>query len=633
MARGHYGVALRQIHTLFNVGTFAGLTDGQLLERFLTQRDETAELAFAVLVERHGPMVLRVCRRVLTRPHDVEDAFQAAFLVLVRRASLIRKHESVGSWLHGVAYRVATCARAASVRRRLHEQRRAEMAALDVGMPEEPDVGPALHEEVGRLPERFRAPVVLCDLEGLTYEEAARQLGWPLGTIKSRLARGRQRLRERLVRRGLAPSAGVLSASLAAECASAAVPRNLLDATVRAAMRYAAGKAATAGTVSASVASLTEGVLKTMFLTKLKTAVLVVGVVATGAGVWAKTDGNEDPDAKQAPAAAAARSDTDRLTDLDAKLDVLLKTLGEYDPRRPHIVQDGASHHSGPSTNPAEKNVKAPPPAGQPVTPSLSWRFGQPTTADPFQSSPSHAFAQTQGWGNLNPKELPQGFPPQGWTFDPRNNIPFQTQPNGQLPFAVQFQPNAQEPFAFFNPDAREAGQGEDPKDGRPLAKPLSDEQRNERFHKILEQWLRMGPVRLTCSGDLEVSMRIKDAKKLEQAKPILDQMLKQGVVNLTLDSQSLTPNLPPSLNWNAYPGWQSHEPPAQSQSRTPWDSWSQQFRNPHSSPGEKPQSAAAPSSPDKALADRLTNVEQKLDQILKALGDRQSDSRPGAKP
>jgi RNA polymerase sigma-70 factor (ECF subfamily) len=325
----HNGAALRELHTLFDVGTFAGLGDGQLLERFEARRGEGAELAFAALVERHGPMVLRVCRGVLRDAHAADDAFQATFLVLARRAGSVRKRESVGSWLHGVAYRVARCARAAEARRRAHERRAAEMAARAGGGEGPDDLGPVLHEEIGRLPDRYRAAVVLCDLEGSTYEEAARRLGWPVGTIKSRLARGRARLRARLARRGVAPAAG---GAIGLAPAALRVPPALAEATVRVAMQGSTGHAAAAGAVPASVAALTDGVLKAMMLSKIKlalaaTAVVALGGVATG---WAQVAPGARPAGGED--ARAAKADAD---DLVHKLRTLLAERGDEVPTQP----------------------------------------------------------------------------------------------------------------------------------------------------------------------------------------------------------------------------------------------------------------------------------------------------------
>ena len=186
------GAALRQIQSLYTSGTCSGLTDGQLLERYIAGRGERAEAAFAAMVERHGPMVLRICRAVLRDEHDAEDAFQATFLVLARWAGSIRNQGSLGSWLFGVAGRVARCARSGAARRRWHERRLAEMRADSVADVTPDDLGDAIRREVGRLPERLRAAVVLCYFEGQTCEQAADQLNLPVGTIKSRLSGARR---------------------------------------------------------------------------------------------------------------------------------------------------------------------------------------------------------------------------------------------------------------------------------------------------------------------------------------------------------------------------------------------------------------------------------------------------------
>ena len=259
-------------------------TDAELLDRFVTCRDESA---FEALVRRHGPMVLGVCRQLLWNAHDVEDAFQAAFLVLVNRAASIRSRTLLANWLYGVAYRVAVRARVNAARRQAREARGVEMAAAEPQAEGiDPELRPALYEELNRLPEKYRAPVVLCYLQGKTNEEAARQLAWPVGTVKGRLNRARELLRSRLTRRGVALSVGVLTQQMA----PAAVPAALLDSTIKTALLVAAGQAATAGLVSAPVAALSQGVLKTMFLTRLTIACTVlfgVGVIGAGTGLLA----------------------------------------------------------------------------------------------------------------------------------------------------------------------------------------------------------------------------------------------------------------------------------------------------------------------------------------------------------
>lgn len=293
------GQNLRRIDVLFNVGTAADLSDGELLERYASRGGEAAELAFAALVERHGPVVYRVCRRMLRDPNDAQDAFQAAFLVLIRKAHSIRNRDSVGSWLYGVALRVASDARAATSRRVAHER---NAARPELQLPGSCDLAEALTEEVGRLPEKFRVPIVLCDLEGYTCEEVARRLGWPLGTVRSRLTRGKERLRSRLQRRGLAPSSSVLLAAL--RMPAEAVPPAVVGSTLRTAVSITTGRAV-AGAVSAPVFALSEGVLRSMLISKIKitAGAVLAGVLAAGsAGVLAQAGGGPDPKAPSGPA-------------------------------------------------------------------------------------------------------------------------------------------------------------------------------------------------------------------------------------------------------------------------------------------------------------------------------------------
>jgi RNA polymerase sigma factor (sigma-70 family) len=284
MTSGSTAAAMRQIGTLFGSGTVAGMTDGQLLERFLARRDEGAEVAFAALVARHGPMVLGVCRRALADPGDAEDAFQATFLILVRRAHSVRVDDSLGRWLYGVSRKVAARARTFAARRPRHESTAFDAIEARSPDPDRFDVRSTIDEELARLPESYRSAVVLCDLGGLTLEEAARELGRPVGTIKSRLSRGRARLRSSLGRRGLAPSM---------KMAAPMVPARLAEAVVRTSMISAIGGASAAGTVPASAVALAEGMLKTMTGIKLKlaaAALLSIGIAATGAGVMARQE-------------------------------------------------------------------------------------------------------------------------------------------------------------------------------------------------------------------------------------------------------------------------------------------------------------------------------------------------------
>jgi RNA polymerase sigma factor (sigma-70 family) len=287
MNSGKAGEAGRQLEVLWTSGTLTGLSDSQLLSHYVNARDRdaVAEAAFRELVNRHGPMVLAVCRHLLWRPHDAEDAFQATFLVLVRQANSIRVDGSLAPWLSSVAYRTARRARDIAARYRPLDL--VPMEALSQSAPEQAyhfDLRPLLHEELDRLPDKLRDVIVLCHLQGRSHEEAARLLRWPIGTVSSRLSRGRQLLRSRLERRGLEVAPGLLATGWLAG-APATVASPLLESTVAAAVGSASAKA-----VSALVLSLTHGVLKTMLLRKLKTislAVLLIGGTMGGLGVWA----------------------------------------------------------------------------------------------------------------------------------------------------------------------------------------------------------------------------------------------------------------------------------------------------------------------------------------------------------
>jgi RNA polymerase sigma factor (sigma-70 family) len=265
------------------------VSDALLLDRFVEQWDQAA---FRDLVRRHGPMVLGVCRRILRDPHAAEDAFQVTFLLLVRKAGSVRKRESVGPWLYGVARRVALEARGAALRRQVPVRSDPEAPGVDDhdGL-ERDELCAALHEELGRLPEKYRAPLVLCYIEGLPHEAVARRLGWPLGTVRVRIARGRDLLKARLIRRGLTPAAVLLALGLLTKTA-AAVPPRLVEATVRAAARVAAGEEVPRGEVPARVVDLERKVRKAMRLSGLKWATaFALAVVVTGAGVAAMVPG------------------------------------------------------------------------------------------------------------------------------------------------------------------------------------------------------------------------------------------------------------------------------------------------------------------------------------------------------
>jgi RNA polymerase sigma factor (sigma-70 family) len=256
--------------------------DGRLVDAFLDGRDEAA---FETLVKKHGPMVLGVCRRVIGNVHDAEDAFQAVFLVLARKAGSIVPRGQVGNWLHGVAYRTALQARSRLGRHRARERQVTEMPQAtvlpDVDLSE---LHQALDRELHGLPEKYRVPIVLCELEGRSRKDVARQLKIPEGTLSSRLAKARDLLAQRLARHGVALSASALTAVLV-EQASAALTPGLVAATVQAATLAALGQSA-AGLVSAQVVALSQGVMKTMFLDKIKVvSLMLLGVLLGGFGI------------------------------------------------------------------------------------------------------------------------------------------------------------------------------------------------------------------------------------------------------------------------------------------------------------------------------------------------------------
>ncbi len=287
MGQAGAGQLMKSWRTLLEAGPVAAMTDAMLLERFAARRDAAGEAAFAALVARHGPMVRRLCRRWLVDPHDADDAFQATFLVLSRRAGSIRHPERLASWLYGTAHRTSRKLKAQSSSRRRHEAGAARVEPMpgdDPGRIEEVQI---VLDEVARLPEAWRAALVLCELEGRPQAEAARSLGCSDRTLRRRLTRASGRLHARLTRRGLAPSAALLASAFAADPASAAVPATTADATAHAALEFAAGKLA-AGTVPASAVLLAEGIITTMLSIKIKGIAVAAGVLlmlGVGAGV------------------------------------------------------------------------------------------------------------------------------------------------------------------------------------------------------------------------------------------------------------------------------------------------------------------------------------------------------------
>jgi RNA polymerase sigma factor (sigma-70 family) len=280
------GSVLRQLRRLVGGAEGVESPDGQLLEQFATTRDERA---FEELLARHGPMVYSVCRRVLDNDHDAADAYQATFLVLARKAGSIRKRGSVGSWLYGVAYRVARKSRTRGDRLLTLEEPVNPMCDADPTTPAVwNDLRGVLDDELNRLPAKYRDPLVLCYLEGQTHEQAAKSLGWPSGTMSRRVGRGLEWLRERLVRRGVTMPSAALAAALAGSSAQAVTPVGLSAATARAAVLFAQ-HAAIGNAASASVLALADGMLHSLQFARLKffgLAVFALGLLSTAGVVY-----------------------------------------------------------------------------------------------------------------------------------------------------------------------------------------------------------------------------------------------------------------------------------------------------------------------------------------------------------
>jgi RNA polymerase sigma factor (sigma-70 family) len=300
---------LHHLHHLLESGG-SPPDDRRLLQRFVTQRDQEA---FAELVTRHGPLVFGLCRRVLRDLHDAEDVFQATFLVLARKAATIRKPESLSCYLHGIAYRLALKARAEADKRRRHERR-----ASGTGETEDTDlswreVRASIDEELQRLPQTMRLPLVLCYLEGQTQDEAARRLGWSRGTLKRRLERGRDRLRIRLIRRGVTLGGSLFAVALTESATRGAVPSELRTTAIKAGMQFTTGDpTAIAATRSALLA---KGALQTMLTTKLKIGAMLIallGCAATAAGLASRQEPVANPPSERAEAAAPPRPAEDK---------------------------------------------------------------------------------------------------------------------------------------------------------------------------------------------------------------------------------------------------------------------------------------------------------------------------------
>jgi RNA polymerase sigma factor (sigma-70 family) len=348
MATRFQGRVLQHLRRAALLHDGGGLTDGELLSRFLAGCEEAA---FAALVRRHGPMVLGVCRRVLGNLHDAEDAFQATFLVLVRRADAIVPRDLVGNWLYGVAFRTALEAKVTRARHKAKERQVTARSGMQDVVEEaaQRERLQLLDQELSRLPDRYRVPIVLCDLEGRTHREAARTVGCPEATLSTRLLRARQLLARRLASRGLAWAGGTLAVVLGKEVARAGVSAPLVTSTIHAATAVAAGRAV-AAVASNRVAALTNGVLKTMLLHRLKALAVVaalVGLLPLGAGLRPRQALAERP---ALPAAAAKRAPAEGQVETLRQLEAVKWNLLRVDvgKRTLHIADTHAERSWGP---------------------------------------------------------------------------------------------------------------------------------------------------------------------------------------------------------------------------------------------------------------------------------------------
>jgi RNA polymerase sigma factor (sigma-70 family) len=312
MSTSHLSRLVRDLRVAALAGVERGNPDGHLLESFVSRRDAAA---LGVLVRRHAPMVWGVCRRLLGHEQDAEDAFQATFLVLVRKAASVVPRERVGNWLYGVAYRTALKARTTRARRRGREM----TAVVERPSTESEiwhDLRPVLDQELSRLPEKYRAAVVLCDLEGKSRAEAACELGIPEGTLSSRLGRGRAILAKRLAGRGVGLTGCLLGAILSENAASAAVPTQVVFAAVKAASHFATGQASPAGASTAATTFLVKGVLNAMLFSKVKAVagiLLAVGLIAVVAGhCFPRAAAGQPFDDQRTPKAARATAEQGR---------------------------------------------------------------------------------------------------------------------------------------------------------------------------------------------------------------------------------------------------------------------------------------------------------------------------------
>ncbi|MDE2508964.1 MAG: RNA polymerase sigma factor [Planctomycetota bacterium] len=376
MAFGRGGTVAHDLRRLFEFGTTSGLSEAELLDRFARSRDESA---FETLVARHGPMVMGVCRRLLADPTDADDAFQATFLVLARRAGSIARPERLASWLHGVARRVALRARKMRAQQSSRISTTCDLNTLahDVSTTafdaiEHCELVAALDEEVARLPAFYRAAVVLCLLEGRSHDEAALVLDRPVGTVRSRLARGRALLRSRLARRGFAASAALAATEATAHASATALSPALVAATTLAALMTTRGTVV--GTFSTAASALAHKVLQAMFWSHVKviaavTVCAAVGTVWTGSRVaaWSSQKAGSGAPSGLTPGGAAGVEALHRASD-----------------REVAKIPDGDAA----TTSPDEKPRQAPAEKEAKLAPATPTQGRPPLPFDPNASKP-----------------------------------------------------------------------------------------------------------------------------------------------------------------------------------------------------------------------------------------------------
>jgi RNA polymerase sigma factor (sigma-70 family) len=385
MAARHMDEVIKRLSRAVIVRDGASLADSHLLNCFIADRDEAA---FEALVRRHGPMVWGVCRRILFNIQDAEDAFQATFLILIRKAESIVPREMVANWLYGVAYKTALKTRAMTAKRSVKEKQVVHMPEITAGPPERVhDWQPVLDYEVNRLNSKYRAAVVLCDLEGKTRREAARQLGVPEGTLSARLDRARKTLAKRLTRQGVAFTGASLAVALAHNAASASVPALVVSSTIRAASVLMSGPVVAKSAISIKVLTLTEGVIQAMFLSKLKMAlavVLTLSLIGT-AGFYGSSSASDKEGEQEG--AASAQPDPKRQPESNQSLERRLaqvekqvaRLLNEVNDLKAELKRKGAPIGKGPGTGTekvAPEGVKTSRPPESVTRSSVGEKFG-----------------------------------------------------------------------------------------------------------------------------------------------------------------------------------------------------------------------------------------------------------------